>query len=84
MADMKCKYVAPISWYIASLSKYWSSGLHGYSHEYMSLLSPQQERDVLRKSIEVLTAFTGKKPKGFTAPAWTPSRETVRLSVSQA
>jgi peptidoglycan/xylan/chitin deacetylase (PgdA/CDA1 family) len=56
------------------------SGLHGYTHEYMSLLTPRQERDVLQKSIDVLTAFTGKKPKGFTAPAWTPSRETVRGS----
>lgn len=32
---------------------------------------------MLRKSIDVLTKFTGRKPKGFTAPAWTPSRETV-------
>lgn len=43
----------------------------------MSLLSTEQERDVLRKSIDVLTAFTGSKPRGFTAPAWTPSRHTV-------
>ena len=45
----------------------------------MSLLSPQQERDVLSKSIDVLTAFTGRKPRGWTAPAWTPSKETVKL-----
>lgn len=38
---------------------------------------------MLHKSIDVLTAFTGKKPKGFTAPAWTPSRETVCSSVSE-
>lgn len=54
-------------------------GLHGYTHEAMSLLTTQQERDVLQKSIEVLTKFTGKHPRGFTAPSWTPSRETVSL-----
>ncbi|KIW89701.1 uncharacterized protein Z519_09857 [Cladophialophora bantiana CBS 173.52] len=54
-------------------------GLHGYTHEFISQLSTQQERDVLQKSIEVVTAFTGKKPRGFTAPAWTPSPETVKL-----
>jgi peptidoglycan/xylan/chitin deacetylase (PgdA/CDA1 family) len=45
----------------------------------MSLLSAQQEWDVLQKSIDVLTAFAGYRPTGFTAPAWTPSRDTVRL-----
>jgi peptidoglycan/xylan/chitin deacetylase (PgdA/CDA1 family) len=54
-------------------------GLHGYTHEYVSQLSAQQERDVLEKSIDVLTAFTGKKPTGWTAPAWTTSRQTVQL-----
>ena len=53
--------------------------LHGYTHEFVSQLSLQQERDVLKKSIDVLTKFTGTKPKGWTAPAWTPSRHTVGL-----
>lgn len=55
------------------------SGLHGYTHEFVSQLSTEQERDVLQKSIEVVTSFTGKKPKGWTAPAWTPSPDTVKL-----
>ena len=64
----------------SSAKRDWCRGLHGYTHEYMSLLTPQQERDVLQKSIDVLTSFTGgKKPTGFTAPAWTPSRHTVRV-----
>ena len=45
----------------------------------MSQLTQQQERDVLQKSIKVLTKFTGTKPKGFTAPAWTPSKDTIHL-----
>ncbi|KAK4945600.1 hypothetical protein LTR10_015219 [Elasticomyces elasticus] len=54
-------------------------GLHGYTHEFVSQLSVQQERDVLEKSIDVIMAFTGKKPRGWTAPAWTPSPGTVKL-----
>jgi len=56
-----------------------SSGLHGYTHEHVSSLSVQQEREVLAKSIEVLTAFTGKKPKGWTAPAWATSPHSIQI-----
>ena len=55
------------------------SGLHGYTHEHVGSLSEQQQRDVLSKSIDVLTKFTGKKPKGWTAPAWDTSKETIKL-----
>lgn len=54
-------------------------GLHGYTHEFVSQLSLEQEQAVLKKSIDVLTSFTGKKPSGWTAPAWTPSRHSVAL-----
>ncbi|KAJ9603290.1 hypothetical protein H2200_012068 [Cladophialophora chaetospira] len=54
-------------------------GLHGYTHEFISQLSAQQERNVLEKSISVITDFTGHRPRGFTAPAWTPSPDTVKL-----
>ena len=52
-------------------------GLHGYTHEYVSQLSAEQQQDVLDKSIEVLTKFTGSKPLGYTAPAWSTSRELI-------
>ena len=54
-------------------------GLHGYTHEFVSTLSEQQQRDVLDKSIKVLTEISGKRPRGWTAPAWSTSRETVKL-----
>lgn len=54
-------------------------GLHGYTHEFVSTLSEQQQRDVLAKSIKVMSEFTGKKPKGWTAPAWSTSKETIKL-----
>ncbi|CAN9363151.1 glycoside hydrolase/deacetylase [Alternaria alternata] len=54
-------------------------GLHGYTHESVSLLSEEQQRDVLEKSIQVLEKIVGKKPRGWTAPAWSTSRETIKL-----
>lgn len=54
-------------------------GLHGYSHEYVSGLSEQQERDVLEKSIKILTEFMDEAPRGWTAPAWTTSTRTIHL-----
>lgn len=52
-------------------------GLHGYTHEFPSHLSAEQQQAVLDRSIEVLEAFTGTRPKGYTAPAWKTSRETI-------
>jgi peptidoglycan/xylan/chitin deacetylase (PgdA/CDA1 family) len=54
-------------------------GLHGYTHEHVNALSEQQERDVLAKSIDILTEFTGKRPKGWTAPSWKTSRQSIKL-----
>lgn len=42
-------------------------------------LSEQQQREVMEKSIQVLTQFTGKKPRGWTAPAWDTSKETIKI-----
>lgn len=53
--------------------------LHGYTHEFVSTLSEQQQRDVLEKSIQVLTNIVGKRPRGWTAPAWSTSKETIQL-----
>ncbi|BCS19650.1 polysaccharide deacetylase family protein [Aspergillus puulaauensis] len=54
-------------------------GLHGYCHEFVATLGEQQQRDVMGKSIDVLTKFTGKKPRGWTAPAWDTSKQTVKV-----
>jgi peptidoglycan/xylan/chitin deacetylase (PgdA/CDA1 family) len=50
-----------------------------YTHEFVSTLNESQQRDVLEKSIQVLTDVVGKKPRGWTAPAWSTNRETIRL-----
>lgn len=54
-------------------------GLHGYTHEFVSTLSEKQQRDVLEKSMQALTNIVGKKPRGWTAPAWSTSKEIVGL-----
>lgn len=56
-----------------------NSGLHGYCHEFVATLNEQQQRDVMGKSIKVLTDFLGKKPRGWTAPAWATSKETIKI-----
>ena len=43
-------------------------GIHGYSHENPLAMSPQQERDVLDKSIELCRGLTGKNPEGYATP----------------
>ncbi|KAK5702158.1 hypothetical protein LTR17_022585 [Elasticomyces elasticus] len=52
--------------------------LHGYTHEFVSQLSASQQQDVLTRSIDVLTKFCGgKRPIGYTAPAWSTSKELI-------
>ncbi|KAI9376129.1 hypothetical protein BJX61DRAFT_460922 [Aspergillus egyptiacus] len=54
-------------------------GLHGYTHEFVSTLNEQQQREVMARAIDTLTQFTGKKPRGWTAPAWSTSPQSVAL-----
>jgi len=43
---------------------------HGYSHELVYRLSPQQFRDDVRRSIDVIADVTGEMPAGYRAPAF--------------
>ena len=45
-------------------------GAHGYSHENPIAMTPQQEEDILVKSVELITELTGKGPTGYVAPWW--------------
>ncbi|KAJ5376291.1 hypothetical protein N7509_013177 [Penicillium cosmopolitanum] len=54
-------------------------GLHGYSHEFVATMNEQQQRDIMTKSIDVLTNFLGKRPRGWTAPAWNTSKQSIRV-----
>lgn len=54
-------------------------GAHGYSHENPISMTPQQEEDVLVKSIELIKDLTGEKPTGYVAPWWEFSNVTNEL-----
>ncbi|CAH0023109.1 unnamed protein product [Clonostachys rhizophaga] len=55
-------------------------GCHGYTHEHAGELSTQQFKDVMERSVHVLTEFCGgKKPAGFTAPSWDPHPEQIKI-----
>jgi peptidoglycan/xylan/chitin deacetylase (PgdA/CDA1 family) len=54
-------------------------GAHGYSHENPIAMTPQQEQDVLAKSIELIEKLSGRRPRGYVAPWWELSAQTPSL-----
>lgn len=42
-------------------------------------MNGQQQRDIMAKSVEVLTNFLDKKPRGWTAPAWDTSKDSIKI-----
>ncbi|MFC2012717.1 polysaccharide deacetylase [Chloroflexota bacterium] len=44
--------------------------LHGYAHENIKAMNPEQEEKVLVRSIDVIKDFTGKEPVGYRSPGW--------------
>lgn len=87
------KYEAPATFFVPAISaklhpesikdivakKRHEIGVHGWIHERNSLLAEADERDLMRRSIEVLTAMTGKKPVGLRTPSWDFSPWTMKL-----
>ena len=56
-------------------------GCHGDEHERVSELPLDREREILVKSLEVLTPLAGARPVGYRAPSWQLSAETLGLLV---
>jgi peptidoglycan-N-acetylglucosamine deacetylase len=54
-------------------------GAHGYLHENPVSMTPAQEEEVLVRSIELVEALSGRKPRGYVAPWWEMSSLTVDL-----
>lgn len=54
-------------------------GLHGYAHEGAYQLTPEQERDVLVRCMEIAQNLTGKKPVGYRAPLYQLRESTLDL-----
>jgi len=45
-------------------------GYHGWDHELVYKLSPQEFRQILHRGIECIERLIGKRPIGFRAPQW--------------
>ena len=54
-------------------------GMHGYAHEVVSTLSPDQERAVFHRAHEVLTRLVGAPPVGNRTPSWDFTPQTVEV-----
>jgi peptidoglycan-N-acetylglucosamine deacetylase len=54
-------------------------GAHGYCHENPVAMAPDQERDVLLRSIELVEKLSGRPPRGYVAPWWEMSEHTAAL-----
>lgn len=54
-------------------------GAHGHMHERIDTLPPDQEEEILTKSIGILEKATGRKPPGYRSPSWEFSPVTLSL-----
>ncbi|KAL9116012.1 MAG: hypothetical protein Q9227_000380 [Pyrenula ochraceoflavens] len=54
-------------------------GVHGYSHEGASAMTPVQEEDVLKKCIELITTTSSHRPRGYRAPLYQLRESTLDL-----
>src|SRR5260221_4425419 len=52
---------------------------HGWFHEDFSELKVDAQRDILTRSVEVVTRLTGAAPAGFRAPYWALAPRTLEL-----
>jgi polysaccharide deacetylase family protein (PEP-CTERM system associated) len=48
---------------------------HGFSHQLVTELSPEQFRSELKLTEEILFSQTGRRPVGFRAPQWSLSKD---------
>ena len=58
-------------------------GHHGWVHEPLGRLSPEQEQNVLMRGLAALDRVLGVRPLGYRSPSWDNSRATVRLLLEQ-
>jgi len=54
-------------------------GLHGWIHERNSQLTELQERQLMTKSMQILTEISGRKPVGIRTPSWDYSPSTLKI-----
>ncbi|UCE42510.1 MAG: polysaccharide deacetylase [Candidatus Aminicenantes bacterium] len=91
--DLLDKYDIPASFFVPAVSallhkeqiqailskKKHEIGLHGWIHERNSLLSEQEERELMQRSFDTLKELTGKAPIGIRTPSWDFSLHTLAI-----
>jgi peptidoglycan/xylan/chitin deacetylase (PgdA/CDA1 family) len=55
-------------------------GCHGWAHEDLATLRVVEERDVMARSFEAIDRAAGRPPRGFRAPYWSLSPETLAIA----
>ena len=58
-------------------------GLHGYAHENPLAMSKEQEAAVLNKTYDLVVELCGQAPKGYSAPWWELSPNTIDLLLAK-
>ncbi|MDA4136020.1 MAG: polysaccharide deacetylase family protein [Thaumarchaeota archaeon] len=53
--------------------------VHGWDHRPYYNMKVEDEKEDIRKTIEIVQKITGRRPVGHRTPDWNPSRDTVRL-----
>jgi len=59
------------------------TGLHGYYHERVEQLTPEQNAAVLDKSIKTYQRHTGMMPRAYRSPAWELTPELIALLINR-
>jgi peptidoglycan/xylan/chitin deacetylase (PgdA/CDA1 family) len=54
-------------------------GLHGYAHENAATLDERREREIYRRSYELLGDLAGSAPRGNRTPAWDFTPHTIEI-----
>ncbi|MFH1573006.1 MAG: polysaccharide deacetylase [Acidobacteriota bacterium] len=54
-------------------------GIHGWIHERNSLLTEEQERDLMQRSAAALEEISGVRPVGIRTPSWDYSPSTLKI-----
>jgi peptidoglycan/xylan/chitin deacetylase (PgdA/CDA1 family) len=91
--DLMDKYDIPASFFVPAVSALLHKeeilailsknkheiSLHGWIHERNSLLSEQEERELMQRSFDTLKGLTGKAPVGIRTPSWDFSHHTLDI-----
>lgn len=54
-------------------------GHHGYLHEWLDRVPPEDEESILIRGIEIIERAAGARPVGYRAPAWVLTPRSIEL-----